>query len=290
MSSPGRSSTVSLRTGRREITALVPMDPRRVKATLSADWTVEYEYQRPTGGSVKYSPEEVLHIRGVSLDGLHGFSLVKQAREAIGLALSAELAAGRLFQNGSFIDLVLIAKTELSQEAYDRLRSSWNDRYTGAGNAGKTPLLEGDTDLKEIGSTAKDAQMTELRKLQVEEIARVSGVPRPLLMVDETSWGSGIYALGQFFVTYALSPRFEAWQQAIERTCLDDREADQYEVKFNPGALLRGSLTDQANFFARALGAGGSQPWMDYDEVREIMDLPKRTIAPNPLAGGRVAK
>src|SRR4051794_3132473 len=64
-------------------------------------------------------------------------------------------------------------------------------RDTGADNAGHTSLLEGDTEYKPIGANAKDAQMNELRKLQVEEIGRVSGVPRPLLMVDETSWGSG---------------------------------------------------------------------------------------------------
>ncbi|MCV9997335.1 phage portal protein [Pararhizobium sp. YC-54] len=275
----------SIRTGKKMIVRLVPLDSRRMHVTMQADWTLRYEYQPTVGGKIVYAASDIFHLRGLSLDGIHGFSLVEQAREAIGLALSAELAAGRIFKNGAFVDGVLISKAELSEEAFNRLKESWAERYMGADNAGKTPLLEGDTDYKAIGSNARDAQMAELRKLQVEEIARVTGVPRPLLMVDETSWGSGIEALGQFFVAYALGPWFEAWQQAIERSLLDDGDAEIYEAKFNPGALLRGSLKDQADYFAKALGAGGHQPWMHYDEVRDVMDLPEREAPVNPMMG-----
>ncbi len=173
----------------------------------------------------------------------------------------------------------------MSQEAFDRLKKSWQDRHVGADNAGNTPLLEGDTEYKTVGSSAKDAQMNELRKLQIEEIGRISGVPRPLLMVDETSWGSGIEALGQFFVAYALGPWFEAWEQAIGRSLLSDEEADIYEPKFNPGALLRGSLKDQADYFAKASGAGGHQPWIYVDEIRDTMDMEVRDAPPHPMMG-----
>ncbi len=274
-----------IRTNRTKVAQMVPLDPRRMDVKFHDNWTVTYEYQPKSGARIVYQAKDIFHLRGLSLDGIHGISLVEQAREAISLALSAELAAGRIFKNGAFIDGALSTPNELSEEAFARLKSSWEERFSGAANAGKTPLLEGGTEYKTYGSTAKDAQMNELRKLQVEEIGRVTGVPRPLLMVDETSWGSGIEALGQFFVAYALGPWFEAWQQAIERSLLSDEEADVYEAKFNPGALLRGSLKDQADYFAKAMGAGGHQPWMHYDEVRETMDLPEREAPPHPMMG-----
>lgn len=43
-------------------------------------------------------------------------------------------------------------------------------------------------------------------------------------------------------------------------------------------------MKDQGEYFAKALGSGGHQPWMEYDEVRDTMNLPEKTIAPNPLA------
>lgn len=276
--------STSLRTGKKIITGLVPLDPRRMRVKMLPDWTLDYVYEPLNGSKVHYKSSDIFHLRGMSLDGINGFSLVEQAREAIGLALSAELAAGRIFKNGSFIDGVIESADEMGEDAYERLKVSWAERHTGADNAGSTPILE-KAQYKIVGSTARDAQMSELRKLQVEEIARVTGVPRPLLMVDETSWGSGIEALGQFFVAYALGPWFEAWEQSIARCLLDDDEAEIYEAKFNPGALLRGSLKDQADYFAKAMGAGGHQGWMHYDEVRDVMDLPEREAPVNPMMG-----
>lgn len=278
-----RSRNVRLK--RDVVERMIPLDHDRVTPIISADWTVTYRYEPKEGGRKTFSGREIFHLRGLSLDGLRGLSLVRQARDAIGLALAAERATGRLFRQGSFVGGVLEAKGKLSDEAYNRLKISWDQFYSGAENAGKTPLLEEDTSYKPIGASAKDNQLDEIRKLQIEEIARITGVPRPLLMVDETSWGSGIEALGQFFVAYALNPWFEAWQQAIERTLLDDAEQGLFAAKFNPAALLRGSLKDQADYLAKALGSGGHQAWMYGEEARDAVDLPKRPAPPNPLMG-----
>ena len=264
-----------IRTGREEIVRLIPLDPKKIEIKQRPDWTVVYEYQPANGGKVTYSADEIFHLRGLSMDGLNGINLVRQARDAIGLALSAEMAAGRLFKNGAFVTGGLKHPGKLSDPAFDRLKESLAEKE-GAENAGKRLILEEGMDYVEFGGSAKDAEMTAIRKMQVEEIARVTGVPRPLLMVDETSWGSGIQALGQFFVQYALNPWFTAWQQAAERSLLTEDEADQYSVEFNADALLKGSTKDQGDFFAKALGAGGQRPWMTQDEVRGFSNLPPR--------------
>ena len=267
-----------IRTGRNEIIRLIPLHPNHVRVVQAPDWSVTYRYQPPQGGERRYRPEDVFHLRGLSLDGLNGLSLVKQARDAIGLALSAEMAAGRLFKNGSFLDWVIKHPGKLGDEGFENLRASLREKQ-GAENAGQNLILEEGMEIQSPGSSARDAQLAELRKMQVEEIARVTGVPRPLMMVDETSWGSGIQALGQFFVQYALNSWFEAWQQGAERSLLADDEIGRLAVKVNPGALLRGSTKDQGDFFAKALGAGGQDAWMSQNEVRGLNDLP-------PIEGG----
>lgn len=261
--------------GRQKISRLVPLNPDWVKIVQNDDWSIQYEYQPLKGGKRILKPEDVFHLRGLSLDGLNGVSLVRQARDAIGLAIAADIALSRVFKNGSFVDGTLETDNKLSDPAYERLRVSWASRYSGADNAGKTPILEEGVKYSTKGPNPKDAQSNETRARQVEEIARVFGIPRPLLMVDETSWGSGIDVLGQFFVRYALNPWFEAWQQAIERSLLVGDEKDQYEAKFNAGALLRGSMKDQGEFFSKALGAGGHSPWMTQNEVRGVLDMPE---------------
>jgi len=262
----------------RKILQLVPLDPARVKPRQRTDWSLEYEYQHLDGGKRVLSQDEVFHLRyGLSEDGINSLSLVRQAAEAIARAIQTEKAAARLFRNGMVVGGALKHPGKLSEEAYHRLKESMAERE-GAANAHKWLILEEGMETAAGGSSGRDSQAIEQRKHQIEEIARPFGVPRPLLGVDETSWGSGIDALGQFFVRYALNPWFEAWQQAIERSLLTEEEADLFEAKFNAGALLRGSMEKQAEFFAKALGSGGHQPWMHYDEVRDLSDLPRRDL------------
>lgn len=262
-----------LRTGRNEVVRLIPLDPDRVEAKQRPDWSVVYEYQPVEGERRTFAAGEILHLRGLSFDGINGVSLVRQACNAIGLALSAELAAGRLFKNGIIAHGQFTHPGKLSDPAYERLKASLAE-HEGADNAGGRLILEEGMKYETGASSAKDAELTALRKLQVEEIARVTGVPRPLLMVDETNWGSGIQALGQFFVMYGLNPWFSAWQQACEGTLLADDEVDRFSIEFNADALMKGSTKDQGEFFAKALGAGGQKPWMTQDEVRGLSNLP----------------
>lgn len=271
---------------RGNVIALNPLDPDRVEPFQRPDLSVAYKYRRPDGVDITLEPGDVFHLRGVSLDGINGLSLVDQAAEAIGLGLQAQRATARVYKNGSFNSAPLSTEKGLSDTAYNRLKEDWQDRYGGADNAGKTPILEEGLKPVNVGQSARDAQFIETQKHQIEEIARVFGVPRPLLMMDETSWGSGIEALGLFFVTYALQPWFTAWEQAIERTLLKGSEKDTYSAKFNAGALLRGSLKDQGEFFAKALGAGGQKPWLTQDEVRKLADQPTRGGAADELGTG----
>lgn len=259
-----------VRSGTR-ILHLVPLDPTQVGVTQNSDWSLTYQVTTAKGTKA-FGQRDIFHLRyGLSENGYTGLSVVKQAAKAISLALQAELASDRIFRKGVMAGISLEHPDKLSAEAYERLKASLADRE-GAENAGKSIILEEGMKLGGAASSARDSQAVEQRQHQIEEIARPFGVPRPLLGVDDTSWGSGIDVLGQMFVQYGLNPWFEAWQQAIERDLLTDAEAEIYQAKFNPGGLLRGSLGAQMDFWAKALGSGGQQPIATPEEARESFD------------------
>lgn len=278
----GNAYALIIRGLRGKVVQLVPLKRGSVTPKLSDDWKLTFEYRRPLGGMKTLSAEEVFHFRHpVSTDGLKGASLLDMAVNAIGIASQAEVAAGKLLSGGVMAGGALETDKTLGKEAIENLQESLGENHGGVENAGKWFVLEEGLKAKPFIASAKDAQYDELRRRQAEEISRFTGVPRPLLMFDETSWGSGIEALGLFFVTYCLLPWFVAWEQAIERSCLTEAEqdADELYVKVNEGALLRGSLKDQAEFFARALGSGGGEGWLTQNEVRGSFDR-------NPIDGG----
>jgi len=275
----GDAYAMIVRSGAR-VTQLVPLAGDRVQVKQRDDWALEYVVNRGNRGEVTLPQSDVFHLRyGLSDDGITGLSLVKQSAEAIGLAQQSEKSAARMFRNGMIIGGALKHPNKLSPEAYERLKESMNEDV-GAENAHKWKILEEGMELQPNTQTGQQGQALEQRKHQIEEVARGFGVPRPLLGVDDTSWGSGIDVLGQFFVRYGLNPWFEAWQQAIERSLLTEKEADEYEIKFNAAALLRGSMKDQAEFFAKGLGSGGHTPWLHPDEPRDWLDLPHRDDLP----------
>lgn len=278
----GNAYALIIRNWRGQVDQLVPLKRKAITPKLSDDWQLSFEYRRPSGGTVTLSAGDVFHFRHpVSRDGLKGVSLIDVAVNAIGIASQAERAAGKLLTGGVMAGGALETDKRLGYEAIGHLKQSLQEEHSGADTAGEWLILEEGLKAKPFIASAKDAQYDEMRRRQAEEVSRFTGVPRPLLMFDETSWGSGIEQLGLYFVTYCLMPWFIAWEQAIERSCLTDaeRNADELYVKFNEGALLRGSLKDQADFFSKALGSGGSGAYLTPDEVRAAFDR-------NPIPGG----
>lgn len=257
---------------RGQITGLLPIHPTKVRKR--EDWNDPYVVQTKNGGTRTIQPEDMFHLYGDSDDGLNGISLIDEAADALGISLQADKAAAALFKNGALIRDVLSKDGKLTQPAIDRLKQQIQDEFSGSDKASKTLVLEEGMKYASVQSNAKESQHLETRKHQVEEVARIFGVPRPFLMVDDTSWGSGIEQLGIFFVQYGVGPWMKAWESAIARSLLTPAERRQgYYAKYNERALLRGSMKDQAEFFSKLMGSGGSPQIMTQNEARGLLDL-----------------
>lgn len=260
-----------------DIQALVPFPRKTVTKELTGG-ALRFKHTPKDGRAEYLSSADVFHFRApVSLDGLHGLGLLDVAADTIGLAYVAERAMAKLLTKGVMAGGALQSKESLSDEAYARLKESLREEYSGAEGAGDWMLLEEGMEAKPFSGSARDSQLVELRKFEAEQGSRFTGVPRPLLMFDETAWGSGIEQLGLYMVVYCLLPWFVTWEEAIWRLLSRQekqaRNGDVLYAKFNERALLRGSMKDQAEFLARALGSGGGMPWIEQNEARETQDM-----------------
>ena len=155
----------------------------------------------------------------------------------------------------------------LSDKAFERLKEDIKE-FEGPDAAGRLMLGEQGMKYLDFGMSGRDAQTQESRAHSIEEVARVFGVPRPLLMMDDTSWGSGIEQLATLFVRFGLAPSLFAWEQSFRRVLLTKSEKRTMDIDIDERLLLRGSLKDQAEFFAKASGSGGHKAWLHRDEIR----------------------
>lgn len=272
----GDGFALPIRTGNR-VSELIPLDSKRMRVKQAKDWSVDYIYAGGDGqGERRWKSGELFHLMGPSDDGIKGMSMTDYARDVLDLSRQSDKSMLSMMKRGARPGgmLKLPSGKTLTDEQFERLQEQFNSDYAGAENEGKWIIGEDGLDATQFQSSAKEAQSVEFRDQQVEEIARIFGVPRPFLMMDDTSWGSGIEQLGIFFVQYGLAPWFVAWEQAIAMALLNERERETLYAKFNERALLRGSMKDQGEYIAKLLGAGGSPQVIEQNEARGLIDLP----------------
>ena len=265
---------------RGEVRELIPLPPGTVAVKQKDNYRLEYQITAPSGKTMTVPQEAVWHWRGPSWDAVGGMDVVKLAREAIGLAMSAEESQARMQKNGAAISGTYSVEGTLNAEQYKAMRAWLDKEFDGAANLGKTKQLDRNAKFHPQSMTGIDAQLLETRKHQIEEICRAFRVMP--IMAGYSDKAATYASAEQMFlahVVHTLSPWYERIEQSAECHLLTDKEvAEGYFVKFNAAGLMRGSHKDRSEYFAKALGAGGSPAWMTQDEVRALEEL-------NPMGG-----
>lgn len=226
----GNFYAYQVRDGGGILRSLMPLHPDRVRVCRNANQKIIYEYTPIyQGATVKYAKEEIYHVRGATTDGLCGDSIIKYMSESVGVAIAAEEFGARFFMNDATPSGGLETDKKLSDPAYARLKSSLREEHGGSRNAHKFMIFEEGLKWKQIGINANDAQLLELSSFTVRNIARFFRIP-PHMIGDtdkQTTWGSGIEAMGIGFVQYTLMPWLARIEQASERDLLTELERKQ---------------------------------------------------------------
>lgn len=261
------------------ILEIIPLKPGNVRIEQREDWSLVYHVAGKDGVTRPFPPEAIWHWRGPSWDGVVGLEVVKNAREAIGLAMATEEAHAGMHKNGARVSGLYSVEGKLTADQY-KLLKKWIDDNHAAEKAGSTMLLDNGAKFTPMTMTGVDAQHLETRRYQVEEICRAFRVMP--IMAGYSDKAATYASAEQMFlahVVHTLSPWYERIEQSIDCQLLTDKEvASGLYAKFITAGLLRGSLKDRSEYLAKALGAGGSPAWMTQDEVRALEEL-------NPMGG-----
>lgn len=262
------------RYGNGTVAQLWPLNPanmtasraRRPDGTLGRD--LVYTYRLAAGEQKTLRPDQVLHLRGLSSDGVYGLSPVALARESIGTGLAAEAYGARFFRHNATPPGILTHPGKLKPEARANLRESWQTAHTGE-NQHKIAVLEEGLTYTSIGLSNEDAQFLQTRKFQVNEIARWWNIPPHMLKDLERATFSNIEQQSLEFVVYSLMPWLKRWEQAIARSVLTAEERRTYFVEFNVDGLLRGDALTRA----QALQLQRQNGIINADEWRAIENM-----------------
>lgn len=275
----------SSRTGRP--VELISLRPDSVTPYVDQAGALWYIYTNPrTGEMTRLAPEDVLHYKAYSTDGITGISILSRASLSISTGLSAQQYQNDLYANGGRPSGVLKTNTDLSgktdvevtnakgeKELVSRkelIRREWDKVHNGPGKGFRVAVLDLGLDYTPIAMNNSEAQFVESEEYRVADVARFFGVPLYLLNAGKQAYSSNEQNSIDF-VKHTMLPIIVQREQEDTWKLLLPRERESgLRIKREPKQLLRGDTAAQIAWYKgmRDIGA------YSVDDVRGYEDLP----------------
>lgn len=263
---------------------LIPLRPDSVTPYITPEGTLWYVYTNPlTGEMSRLAPEDVLHYKAYSTDGITGISILRRASLAISTGLSSQQYQNDLYANGGRPSGVLKAAADLGGNVEivnsageketisrkDLIRREWEKIHNGPGKGFRVAVLDLGLDYTPIAMSNSDAQFVESEELRVADIARFFAVPLHYLGAGKQSYASN-EANAIEFVKFTILPLVvqreheDSWKLLLPR-----ERADGLRIKRELKQLLRGDTAAQAAWYKAMREIG---PY-SVNDIRALEDL-----------------
>lgn len=224
--------------------------------------------------------QEVFHVRGFSIDTLEGLDISIQHKDTLGFAVGANRYGNSFFKNNASVDKVVTFPGNLTKTQHDQVQEKIA-AVSGTRKTGSTLVLDAGMTMAKIGLNPEEAMLNESRGFQVNEVARVFGVPVHLLQNMDRATFNNIEMMTTLFVTLCLRP----WAVQVEQEMLiklltrDEKESERYFFRHNFEGLLRGDTKSRADFYASGILNG----WLLRNEVRGLENMNELPGLDKPL-------
>jgi len=264
------------RNTRGKVIRLLPLEADQVGVEMLQDWTLRYTASADDRLAGVYDARSIFHLRNFGSKGYKGQSTIANHRDGISLAMQLEKHAVNSYKNGLQTRNWIELEEPLGEDEIADFRAEVKSKLSGAKNAGEVPVLHGAKIHPMGGLSAVDAQYIESRKLQMQQIAAIFGVPLFLLNDTEksTTWGSGLEQLSRAFVRFSLNPRLNRIGQTIVKELVQTGRR-QTKVVFDTDQFTLGEFKERMEGYRAGIESGVISP----NECREIEGR-------NPREGG----
>lgn len=241
-----------------EPTALWPIHPNRVIPQRSDAGELFFLVRNTTSGQhVRVNDADMLRIYDTSRDGVGGTSLVRLARESLGLSLATERHGATFFGNGARPGGYIRTAGQLNDKAKANLARSWGGRHEGVSQANRLGVLEQGHEYVPLGLPNEVSQFLETRQFQIEEIARWFNIQPHLLKHLLRATYDNIESESLAFLTITMDPWYIVWEEECTAKLFSQQEQeDGYYVKFQVNAILRADSKARAEFYSKMVFNG----------------------------------
>jgi HK97 family phage portal protein len=209
----------------------------------------------------------MIHLVKYSSDGVHGISILQNAKNTLALTNDTEKQAHNFFKSGCALSGVLTVQGQLQDKQKEQIRSSWNSAYNSDG--GGLAVLQGNMSYQPISINATDAQLLESRLFNISDIARFFSIS-PVLLGDLSKSSYSTLEQSQLqFLSQTLQPYISMLEQEFSRKIFRPSELN-LSVNVDEKALIMTDKAALASYYVQFQQNG----LMTANEIRKELGLP----------------
>jgi HK97 family phage portal protein len=273
---------------RSDLTGLVEelwlLDP----STVTVEWNgfeKRFVEQTASGQRNQYSGDDVLHITGLSMNGLIGESVISRCRNTLGTALAREEFEGGFYGRGATIRGFIQHPQRIGDDAIKNLRESWTAIFGGTSKAHQTAVLEEGATYQAISMPMSDMEFVAAQQLSRTDIAVMFKLPPSYL--GGSTGDSLTYATVEAnqiqFAQNAVAP----WANTIAKAVGADPGIFPFQSwypEFVLEGLMRGDHNARAGFYTAMFNLKDDEGRraMSVDEIRAKENMSPAETPPQP--------
>ena len=201
--------------------------------------------------------------------GLTGRGVIARGYRTIELALNELELNKNIMNNGSSPISIVKLDRNLSADAQQRLRDSWNKMYASSQNAGKLLILEQGMEYEKLSFSPNELGLTASRTKTQADLCSLFGVPESMVDSSANSYGS-VESASIRFLQYSINPYINIIESSLNRSLLLEKEKGKYFFKVNTDAVLQTTVKERYD----ALNVGISAGILSLNEARIKENLP----------------
>lgn len=256
-----------------KIKGLYPLDSSNMKiyvddvGLLSSENKIWYIYTDNLGHRHKFMSDEILHFKGLTLNGLAGLSVIDELKHLIENGKSSEKYINNFFKNGLQVKGLVQYVGDLNPQAEETFRTEFERMSSGLKNAHRIAMLPIGYQFQPIGQKLVDAQFLENTQLTIRQIASAFGVKMHQLNdLDRATHSNIAEQQREFYIDTLQSILTMYEQELVYKLFLNSEILDGFYLKFNVDSILRADI--KTRYESYRIGVQGG--FITANEAREL--------------------
>lgn len=219
-------------------------------------------------------PENVLHWKNLSWDGIRPINMLDVLRDAFSVGIAAQSYANHFYKNDATPKMVMEFPQKVDDAQAHSIKERWEKAHQGVKNSHLLGIIGSGGKLNVMDVNHEATQFLQTRQFEIAcTISNIFGIPKTWLGIDGDSAGyNGLEQIHRGFLNNTLDDILVGIEEECERKLLREsqRIRDSHYIEFDRRSLERADSKAYAETLVSMVNGG----LMTENEARSELNLP----------------